>query len=620
MGREAKGVSMSRHQESGTRRAFAVVCAMSAFVISAERRAGCDEGSSSRSVGKSALDIAKIADPATLGPIQAETAARLKDLAEAASKDKTAAARLKPLRDALNERLAWMDELRKALRDRRNAENPKVNPAREAAELKAEIERAQAGLEQASKRPDALLPEAFRNLATKPIDAALKAMKEAIDDVEEELKDKREADDTEKTVSKDHPSKNADPLSALRAEREKLVQGRAGLASRLRTREEALAAAQGSEERILARELLMNIQWETRVQVERLRVIDALIDLETKRAALADLRRSARKASAALARKTLEIMQKRFRDLASRQSRDLARASAEETERARASSDPVERYRSRRKSELLDLRSELLKDIQALDAEPLLSLREQTEAADRAAEDFDALRRLVREGRSSPLVATRLNYVFRRLASERDAIVKRELALAVREDVKRDNDLNEIEMDILNDERDDRVQLDELLEIVPPARHAELFKIAGKLEEEHRALLENRRAVLVKLAANAEATLRQVQRRVNVLDEEYAFLRTNIFWVRDQEPIGPEMIAQARMEVPRLVRAVARVSRECGNPTAWQRRLSPDFSLAAIALTVLPWPIVRVRALLRGRLVGEPRALQEPAEQASAGE
>ena len=555
--------------------------------------------------------VAAIAEIAELRPIQEETTARLKSLTEAPAKDKSAGTRSKPLRDALNERLAWIDELRKAMKELQNAENPKVNPAREAAALKAEIERSQAGLEQSAKKPDALLPEAFRNLAGKPIDVALKAMKEAIDDVEDELKDKRDVDDSEKIESKDRPLKTADPLSTLRVEREKLVQGRPGLASRRKDRETALASAQGPEGRNLAKELMINIEWETRVQAERLRAVDASIDLQTKRVALADLRRTARKSSTDLARKTLEIMQKRFRDLADRQSRDLARAAAAETERARVSNDPLERYRARRKSELLDLRSELLKDVQALDAEPVISLREQTEAADRAAEDFDSLKRLVREGRSSPLVATRLNYAFRRLSSERDAIVHRELALANREDVKRDNDLNEIEMDILNDDRDDRVQLDELLEAIPPPRHAELFKAASKLEEEHRALLENRRAVLVKLAANAEATLKQVQRRVNILDEEYAFLRTNIFWVRDQEPIGPEMIDEARLEVPRLVRAVGRVSREVGTPNAWQRRPSLDFLLALGALVVLPWPIVRVRGLLRGRLVGEPRLARE---------
>ena len=125
--------------------------------------------------------------------------------------------------------------------------------------------------------------------------------------------------------------------------------------------------------------------------------------------------------------------------------------------------------------------------------------------------------------------------------------------------------------------------------------------MARKFEEEHRALLDNRRAVIIKLAANAEATLRQIQRRVHILDEEYAFLRTNIFWVRDQEPVGPEMVDEARLELPRLVRAVARVSREFGRSSSWERRPSTDFLLALGALVVLPWPIVRVRGLFRRR-------------------
>ena len=78
-------------------------------------------------------------------------------------------------------------------------------------------------------------------------------MKEAIDDVEDELKDKSDLDDSDKSESKDPPSKAADPVAALRIKREKLVQGRPGLLSRRKDRETALAAAQRPEERNLAR-------------------------------------------------------------------------------------------------------------------------------------------------------------------------------------------------------------------------------------------------------------------------------------------------------------------------------------------------------------------------------
>ena len=62
----------------------------------------------------------------------------------------------------------------------------------------------------------------------------------------------------------------------------------------------------------------------------------------------------------------------------------------------------------------------------------------------------------------------------------------------------------------------------------------------AELESKHRTLLVRQRAVLTKLVARASETLEQVTRRLRVLEEEYGFIRTHIFWVRDQEPIGPD--------------------------------------------------------------------------------
>ena len=47
-----------------------------------------------------------------------------------------------------------------------------------------------------------------------------------------------------------------------------------------------------------------------------------------------------------------------------------------------------------------------------------------------------------------------------------------------------------------------------------------------------------RRVALEKLSERASHTLQQVVRRLGILDEEYGFIRTQIFWVRDQDPIG----------------------------------------------------------------------------------
>ncbi len=53
------------------------------------------------------------------------------------------------------------------------------------------------------------------------------------------------------------------------------------------------------------------------------------------------------------------------------------------------------------------------------------------------------------------------------------------------------------------------------------------------------------RAVLEKLARRAEQTHTRVVRRLRTLDDQYGFIRTHIFWLRDQEPIGLSTLTQA---------------------------------------------------------------------------
>ena len=63
----------------------------------------------------------------------------------------TRRAALKKLREVLEERLRWLDEWEKAAKVRKDAEHPQLSPAREAGELKAELERTRASLDQAAK-------------------------------------------------------------------------------------------------------------------------------------------------------------------------------------------------------------------------------------------------------------------------------------------------------------------------------------------------------------------------------------------------------------------------------------------------------------------------------------
>jgi hypothetical protein len=114
-------------------------------------------------------------------------------------------------------------------------------------------------------------------------------------------------------------------------------------------------------------------------------------------------------------------------------------------------------------------------------------------------------------------------------------------------------------------------------------------------------LLERRRLALEKLARRAEDTHGQIQRRLRTLDDHYGFIRTHIFWVRDQDPVGAATLAQGRDEVLLVGRALARMALEAGDRTRWGW-VSAEFVVGLLSLVGLPWPLRRV-----WRTLGDPR-------------
>jgi hypothetical protein len=119
-------------------------------------------------------------------------------------------------------------------------------------------------------------------------------------------------------------------------------------------------------------------------------------------------------------------------------------------------------------------------------------------------------------------------------------------------------------------------------------------------------VLNRRRNVLQKLARRADDIHLQVLRRIQTLDEQYAFIRTHIFWIRDAEPLGAATVAHARDDSIRAAKAVLRLSMETGDRSLWSR-IAPEFILALTALIVLPWPLlIGQRALDRIRIASVP--------------
>src|SRR5262249_40490172 len=156
----------------------------------------------------------------------------------------------------------------------------------------------------------------------------------------------------------------------------------------------------------------------------------------------------------------------------------------DEKDRAERANDPLERYKAKRRAELLDLRALLNRDESALAASPDLSETQQRELANRAEADFLGLKQLVEEGHASALVALRLKNDSRRLSYERDAVARNELARASNELTRWENALTAVELDLVSDAHDDRFLLDALLETLPASRRAEALAMSEALEAE----------------------------------------------------------------------------------------------------------------------------------------
>ena len=535
-------------------------------------------------------------------PAEERAAAQERLKALPPTKDKGATSSSRAARDVLEERLKWLDEWEKAVKDRQAAEHPKPSPEEQAAEWKADLERVAAGLGQSAKNPESLLPASFRNSPAEVPESVRAEMKEAIDAAQNEAKDWSAKVEQFRA---DPARKDGAALAAIRARRDKTHQRVSGLKSRNLERETALSEAKTREARESARDRLVNVQWETRVEVERLKGVEALIALEGKRSEIAALNLQVLNAHLQLAQQTLDRMKTRYRAIAAREERDLQRAAKAEKSRAKNSDDPVEKYRAKRSAELLELQAKVLESESRLTTSPSPSLEEQRALADRAQTDFTNVKKLLDDGRVSHLDALRLNNDFRRIGFERARIVRGELALVTSHLTGAENALSAVELEMIYDSRDDRYELEGLLERLPKEDWGRATAAFDEHERKHLALLTRRRDALEKLANRAEETHEQIERRLRILDDHFGFIRTNIFWVRDEEPLGSLTIQPAQREAVQLARAAARIAGEVVDRSTWGG-LSTEFLAVACGMLLLPWPLYRLRRVVRRRTHSPP--------------
>jgi len=167
---------------------------------------------------------------------------------------------------------------------------------------------------------------------------------------------------------------------------------------------------------------------------------------------------------------------------------------------------------------------------------------------------------------------------------------------------------------LIEDTRQDQFEHEALLERLPPERRSAAGLVFDEIEGKHRAILVRRRDALKALAGRAAETLKEVKSRLAVLDDGYGFIRTSIFWVRDQDPIGPESLRQGGREVARLGKATFRIAGEAVDSRNWSR-VSAEFTAAAVGLVVLPFGLFRVRRRLGEQIaihLPEPVGVSEP--------
>ena len=323
------------------------------------------------------------------------------------------------------------------------------------------------------------------------------------------------------------------------------------------------------------------------------------IALEAKLAQVRELKVAVYRAHVQIANKTLGPMQSRYSLVADDTERDLSRAKINEENKARLSADPLERFRARRTAELMALEILVNRSEQARTISPRPTYEDQKTLADHAEVDFANIKELLDDGKVSRLDAVRLNNEFRRIGPERDRLLRNEMATVEAQLQFYENALTEVELELLQDSLHDRFEHDLLREGLPQIALGGGRRLIRDLEYKQRLLLVRRRDALEKLADRASHTLQQVVRRLNILNSEYGFIRTNIFWVRDQEPIGLLTVTQAAREFNQLVRGMLRLVQETITPNLWGQP-SGEFVVTSLALLALPVVLVRLRRMLGG--------------------
>jgi potassium efflux system protein len=270
--------------------------------------------------------------------------------------------------------------------------------------------------------------------------------------------------------------------------------------------------------------------------------------------------------------------------------------------KAEQEKDPLKRYQAGRTAELLKLEAEVVNYERVLAAGTGLSLEEQRGLAVRAESNLERIKGVLGEGQLSEYDLLLLNADYREIEPQRDRIRRNEQAKV--EALVRDfaNALTSAELELIEDSLVDQVERDALLEALPTERHAEADKLVVDMENKHRNLLTRRRDALRQLVQATSETRDQINRRLALLDEGYNYIRTHLFWIRDQPPLSLSTFTRAVGEVRwRVIQGLVGLAEESVAPRSW-RRVTPEFLAAGLLSLTLPIGVFRVRSIVKQRL------------------
>jgi len=216
---------------------------------------------------------------------------------------------------------------------------------------------------------------------------------------------------------------------------------------------------------------------------------------------------------------------------------------------------------------------------------------------------FERIKRIIEgdeKGRGR-LDVLSINADYRRLGPERKRIEREERKIVDDRLHEYMNTLTSVELSQIEDRLLDQVDLDDLLDRLPAGDHPRAVSLWKELENRHSELLARRREALETLVAVEQDTLDAIDRRLAILEEESSFIRTHLFWIRDQDPISATTVGLAAGEIRRLARVSIGLTRQTAAPSSWKRP-APEFLAAVVVVAVLPLGVFRARRALGRRL------------------